>query len=124
MCLGLKKPEQKQSRKPESIGWLHWLAAGQWKDFTFVSFPLRPSSVSKANELTLIVCVERHPVAPEPPSSGTAARRGGRFHTNSVFSASGQMPPISSGLTSQQFHSPLLTQTLVNSTQLSRCLQN
>lgn len=36
----------------------------------FLSLPLHPSSISRANELTLVACVERHPVGPESPEAG------------------------------------------------------
>lgn len=87
-CAFLKKPEQKQGNTPEENPFLR--SSGLWQDdgkvSPSVSIPLSSSSISRANELTLVAYVERYHVSPEPPKSEMKLQYGGVDLTSTVFS--------------------------------------
>lgn len=111
-CAWLEKPEQKQGNTPEENSFLN--SAGLWQDdgkvSSFVSLPLYSSSISRANELTLVAYVERYHVSPEPPKPGMRLQYGGAELISTVFSLPQirghrtQDAPIGPGLTFQQLH--------------------
>lgn len=87
-CPWLEKPEQKQGKTPEENPFLS--SAGLWQDdgkvLPFVSLLLYSSSISRANELTVIAYVERYHVSPEPLKPGMRLQYGGVDLISTVFS--------------------------------------
>lgn len=90
------------------------------------------SSVSRANELIWVGCVERHPVGPEPPKPGVRLQYSGVGDPISTAFALPELK-VHRNLDAPNWFRPyipatpflpLLIHTLINSKQPSKCLQD